>query len=223
MAESLSKSKVKNRRSYAEKCGVALALDVVGERWTLLIVRNLLVGPQRFGELLEDLPGLTTNLLAQRLKQLREDGLLTREGDDARAPYALTERGRELEPVVFSLGAWGERLLGSVALDYSGNLRWLMLSLKRRYRGGLSIVVEIRDGARVFQLDLRAVEAHLHEGQIADPELLISGELPAVARLVALGEPLADVQASGLRLAVTGSKSELRRVQRTLRVDPEAS
>jgi DNA-binding HxlR family transcriptional regulator len=67
-----------SRRSYAQYCGLAKALDVVGERWTLLVVRNLLLGPLRYSELLRGLPGITTNLLAKRLKEMEEHGLLER-------------------------------------------------------------------------------------------------------------------------------------------------
>src|SRR5215831_6402600 len=101
------------RRSYDQYCGVARSLDVVGERWTLLIVRNLLLGPRRYSDLLAELPGITTNLLAKRLKEMESAGLI--EKHDQRRPggavvYALTATGAALEPVVMELGRWGGRL-----------------------------------------------------------------------------------------------------------------
>ena len=82
-----------SRRSYDQYCGLARALDVLGERWTLLVVRNLLLGPQRYSELMRGLPGITTNLLAKRLKDMEANGLIKRTKGDA---YALTVRGRSL-------------------------------------------------------------------------------------------------------------------------------
>src|SRR3954467_4811376 len=96
------------RRSYDQYCGLARALDVLGERWTLLIVRNLLLGPQRYSELLRGLPGITTNLLAKRLREMEEAGTLGRLADAPGAPSSrLTTRGMELEPAIHALGRWG--------------------------------------------------------------------------------------------------------------------
>lgn len=99
------------RRSYAQACAVARALDVVGERWTLLLVRELLFGPRRFGELLEALFGIGPNLLSTRLKALSEEGLIRRialRGDPRGGPtgYELTDAGRALEPVLLGLARW---------------------------------------------------------------------------------------------------------------------
>jgi DNA-binding HxlR family transcriptional regulator len=143
------------RRSYQQHCGVARALDLVGERWTLLIVRDLLLGPRRYGELLEALPGITTNLLAKRLQEMAREGLVEKQSARPRASfdvYVLTKAGRELEPVVMELGRWGGRLLSSPRRGDVRNLGWALLSLKRRYRGGLSAVLEIRAGQRCFEL-----------------------------------------------------------------------
>lgn len=99
------------RRSYAQACAIARALDVVGERWTLLLVRELLFGPRRFGELLEALFGIGPNLLSTRLKALSEEGLIRRvalRGDPRGGPtgYELTDAGRALEPVLLGLARW---------------------------------------------------------------------------------------------------------------------
>src|SRR3954471_12257937 len=94
-----------DRRSYNQFCGLARALDIVGERWTMLVVRNLLLGPQRYSELMRGLPGITTNLLAKRLREMEDLGLIERV-PDAEA-YRLTPRGAALEPAVHALGRWG--------------------------------------------------------------------------------------------------------------------
>src|ERR671921_1724366 len=105
-----------SKRSYNQYCAVARALDIIGERWTLLIVRELLTGPKRFKDLLEGLPGIGTNLLATRLKDLEGNGILRRATLPPPAGskvYELTGLGRELEQVVVALSQWGSKLLGS--------------------------------------------------------------------------------------------------------------
>src|SRR5258706_5251392 len=91
------------RRSYRQFCGFARAVDVVGERWTLLVARNLLLGPRRYGDLLEELPGITTNLLAKRLRDLEAAGLVEKRAGAGVVTYALTERGLALDPVINEL------------------------------------------------------------------------------------------------------------------------
>src|SRR5438128_9807388 len=93
------------RRSYRQFCGLAKALDIVGERWTMLVVRNLLLGPQRYSELQRGLPGITTNLLAKRLKEMEAAGLIERTADAQ--GWQLTPFGAGLEPAVHALGRWG--------------------------------------------------------------------------------------------------------------------
>jgi DNA-binding HxlR family transcriptional regulator len=92
-------------QSYGQFCPVAQALEIVGERWTLLIIRELLCGNYRFNQILNGVPLMSRSLLAQRLRALEESGLVERKG----AEYQLTEAARELEPVVTGLGAWGQR------------------------------------------------------------------------------------------------------------------
>jgi DNA-binding HxlR family transcriptional regulator len=96
-------------RSYRDSCGIARALDVVGERWALLVVRELLLAPQRFSELRHGLPHISSNLLADRLRELEHHGVIRRRPAPADGPraYELTERGRTLEPILVALGEWG--------------------------------------------------------------------------------------------------------------------
>lgn len=103
-----------SRRSYMQICGVARALDLLGERWTLLIVRELLLGPKRFGALKEALPGVSANLLSARLRALADEGIVERVELPAPASveaYALTERGEGLRPAMEALAIWGFGLL----------------------------------------------------------------------------------------------------------------
>src|SRR6185312_3549711 len=100
-------------RTYADSCAIARALDVVGERWALLVVRELLLGPQRFGDLRHALPGVSSNLLTDRLRELEAHGVLARRKLPPPAGavvYELTGSGKELEPVLLALGQWGARM-----------------------------------------------------------------------------------------------------------------
>ncbi|MCW2824174.1 MAG: transcriptional regulator, HxlR family [Aeromicrobium sp.] len=99
-------------RDYGQYCGVTRALELVGERWALLIVRDLLVGPRRYSELAAGLPRIPSNILATRLKELQEAGILRRAPRSRVIVYELTAYGRELEPVVHALGAWGFKAMG---------------------------------------------------------------------------------------------------------------
>ena len=103
------------RRSYSQYCAVARGLDLIGDRWTLLMVRDMLLGPKRFKDILESLPGIGTNLLSTRLRELEEAGLIERAvlpPPAGSAVYRLTANGEALEPVVVALGRWGGRFLG---------------------------------------------------------------------------------------------------------------
>ena len=99
-------------REYGQYCGITQALELVGERWALLIVRDLLVGPRRYGELAAGLPRIPSNILATRLKELQAAGIIRRAPRSRIILYELTPYGRELEPVVLALGAWGFKALG---------------------------------------------------------------------------------------------------------------
>src|SRR5687768_18395621 len=99
-------------RSYNQFCALAAGLDVIGERWNLLIIRELLPGPRRFKDLVDGLPGISTNLLSERLKELEQHGVLCRRilpPPSGAAVYALTPAGEALEPAVLELGKWGSR------------------------------------------------------------------------------------------------------------------
>src|SRR5215217_1537796 len=103
---------MRTKRTYRDPCGIARALDAVGERWALLVVRELLLGPKRFTDLRAGLPGLSTDILALRLRELETTGVVRRTTlppPAAARVYELTERGSELEPVLLALGRWGSR------------------------------------------------------------------------------------------------------------------
>ncbi|QFR01196.1 helix-turn-helix transcriptional regulator [Streptomyces phaeolivaceus] len=135
------------RRSYDQYCSAARALDVVGDRWTLLIVRELLAGPRRYTDLHADLPGVSTDVLAGRLKDMERDGLTTRRRlppPGAVYVYELTGRGRELLPVLQALGTWGEAALGERRATDAVRAHWFALPLLRALDGFAPGLVEVR-------------------------------------------------------------------------------
>jgi DNA-binding HxlR family transcriptional regulator len=122
-----------SERSYNQFCGVARALDLIGERWALLVVRELALGPKRFTDLRQGLPGIATNVLSIRLRQLERDGVVTRRLLPPPAPaqiYELTELGRELVPIMLALGRWGAGTMGERSPNQSIRGEWLALALK---------------------------------------------------------------------------------------------
>ncbi len=178
------------KRSYHQFCGVARALDVLGERWTLLIVRDLLLGPRRYVDLLHALDGITTNLLAARLKHLEAHLLV----EKVRAPapsgatlYALTPRGRSLRALVLELGRFGApTMAGGPALAERVDLRWAMVSLMRRYRGcPRSAVLQLHVGDRAFVADMEPEALTLRDGTTDAADTTLRGPEPAWLQWVA--------------------------------------
>jgi DNA-binding HxlR family transcriptional regulator len=146
------------RRSYDQYCPLSRALDLIGERWTALIVRELLAGPRRYTDLHADLPGVSTDVLAARLKELEHDGLVTRRRlppPAAAAVYELTARGRDLRPALTALAAWGAEDLGEPRPTDALRPHWFALPLMR-HLAALALpgagVVNIRLGEGSFHI-----------------------------------------------------------------------
>lgn len=145
------------RRSYDQYCSAARALDAVGDRWTLLIVRELLAGPRRYTDLHADLPGVSTDVLASRLKEMEAAGLATRRRlapPGAAYVYELTGRGRELLPVLQALGEWGRPELGERQPTDAVRAHWFALPLLRELEG--TGIVEVSVDEQDFHLFLGA-------------------------------------------------------------------
>ena len=174
------------RRSYDQYCGLARALDVLGERWTLLVVRNLLLGPQRYSELLRGLPGITTNLLAKRLREMEEQGLIERGADDG---YRLTPLGEALEPAIHALGRWGWQRMGKPTRRDRRNLDWLMVALRRRYLGGVTLTATFEAEGAPYHMVLRGERAEIGRGAAPGADIRVSGSVEAIARLFLDGLP----------------------------------
>jgi DNA-binding HxlR family transcriptional regulator len=146
------------QRSYNQYCATARTLDIIGERWTLLLVRELLTGPKRFGDLQNNLRGLGTGLLSARMKHLERQGLVHRVTlpPPARTPaYALTQAGEELGPAVLSLARWGMKwAMDEPREDETFHSGWAVLGLRACFdagaAAGLRAVYEFRVGEDVF-------------------------------------------------------------------------
>jgi DNA-binding HxlR family transcriptional regulator len=177
------------RRSYDQYCSAARALDVVGDRWTLLIVRELLAGPRRYTDLHADLPGVSTDVLASRLKDMERDGLAARRRlppPGAAYVYELTGRGRQLLPVLQALGAWGQAELGERRPTDAVRAHWFALPLLRALEGEAGLV-EVRLEEGDFHLFVGAPEGPVYGDGPAPGEpdarlVLDTGTCTALAR-----------------------------------------
>ncbi|CAN5213369.1 winged helix-turn-helix transcriptional regulator [soil metagenome] len=178
-------------RDYGQYGGITQALELVGERWALLIVRDLLVGPRRYGELAAGLPRIPSNILAARLKELQAAGILRRVPHSRVIVYELTPYGRELEPVVLALGAWGYKTLGDPREEQIITPDSMTMDLRTAFRSEVaadlpSTAYSARLGAAELLIRVRGSALDVSRGDgVADlafcagPDIrrLISGEL----------------------------------------------
>jgi DNA-binding HxlR family transcriptional regulator/putative sterol carrier protein len=178
-----------SKRTYSQYCGVAAALDVLGERWTLLIVRELLVRPRRYGELLGALPGMGTNLLAERMKFLVDTGVVRRTslgGSSKRALYELTEKGHALRPVVLGLARWGMDFVGDLSPEYELRPTWALLAVEAMIDPEQIVVdeqYEFRIDDEVFHVDITDGEAHTVAGPADDPAIAVTTDAATFVRI----------------------------------------
>ena len=161
------------KRTYHQYCGLAAALDVVGERWALLVVRDLVPGPRRFTDLFEGLPGIATDVLAERLRSLEAAGAVEQQTLRHPVPakvYALTERGHQLARIAGDLAGWGMPLLPArPTREQRTNPRWALQTMARNYRGGLA-AGSYRWTIADQQLTVVVAPAHNHEPETATVE-----------------------------------------------------
>ena len=190
-------------RSYQQYCPIAHALDIVGERWSLLVVRELMRGPQRYSDLHERLPGCGTNVLAARLKRLEEAGVVHRHRlppPAASMVYELTEYGEGLRRVVHELARWGIRSLGPPAPDEALHPGWLIEALgaiTELQSDTPDICVEFRVGAEVGSFSAGVVS----QGAADEPDAIVSTDPPGFYHLFVNGD-FEQVEITGDRDAV---------------------
>jgi DNA-binding HxlR family transcriptional regulator len=205
-------------RSYGQYCSVARALDVIGDRWTLLIVRELLLrGACRYTDLKNGLPGIATNLLADRIRELEAAGLVHRE--EAPPPVAttlvrLTDAGAALDPVVRALSAWGIRFMAEPIGDDAFRTEWFTYPVEEFLRDrdpeGPAASIELRALGGTAVIEVAGGAVGVTQGPAAAPGLVLGGSAQLILGL--LTGQLSAAAAAGLGLEISGDEQLLRRV-----------
>jgi DNA-binding HxlR family transcriptional regulator/putative sterol carrier protein len=215
------------RRSYSQYCAVARGLDIVGDRWTLLLVRDLMLGPKRYTDLLDGLPGIGTNLLAARLRELEGHGLLERAvlpPPAASTVYRLTEVGEGLWPVLVALGRWGGRyFLGSPRPDDHLSAPAYFVAIRATFHpelaAGLRETYELRIDGRVFEVEVADGACTTAERSARRPDAVFTMDVRTLNDLLLEGLPPAQAISDG-RAAVQGDAAALERWVRVFRIRP---
>lgn len=180
-----------SNRSYGQYCGLARALELVGERWALLIIRDLLVGPRRFTDLRNGLPKIPTNVLTNRLKELEQNGIVRRRTLPRPASaivYELTEYGKRLDPIVRELGLWGAQSLGEPGEEEIITTDSMIMALRSTFRpeaaGDVQVDYEFHFGPIVIHARINDGSIFVAEGSLPDADLIVQAG-PGVKDLLA--------------------------------------
>jgi DNA-binding HxlR family transcriptional regulator len=191
------------RREYFDGCAVAHALDLVGERWSLLVVRELVLGPKRFTDLRAGLPQASPNVLSQRLRDLEQAGVLRRRRlppPAASTVYELTEWGQELEPALQSLGRWGVRSPSMPPTEHIG-VDAFVLALRTVFEpaaaDGVHLTCDLLLGDQPFHARVDDGTFEITRGTAGDADAVVVGESSVLAAVVFSGRPLADAIHTG--------------------------
>lgn len=204
-------------RTYAQYCAVATALDAIGDRWALLVIRELLSGPKRYTDLRDGLPGISTDVLAARLRDLEVEGVVERRvlrPPAASRVYQLTEEGAALEPVMTALARWGIQRLSPVQQG-EFRLHWLEISLRSLLRPdtGVNVTVDfVVDGGRL-RACIRDGVLEVDQDASGAAEVVIDGDAGAIALLARGGASRAAVLADG-RVVIGGDPAAVAALQR---------
>jgi DNA-binding HxlR family transcriptional regulator len=215
------------RRTYGDRCGIARALDVVGERWALLVVRELLLGPKRFTDLRTGLPHVSPDVLAQRLRELEQDGVVRRRTLAPPASskvYELTDRGRELEPVILGLGRWGSSEPfppGDARLGPDSAVIALLTVFNPAAADGLDATYELRLDEQVFRARVADGRLDFARGTAEGPDATIETDPGTLATVLWHGRKLAEAEGSG-DLEIDGSRRAAIRFIRLFQVPKSA-
>ena len=186
-------------RSYGQYCGVTTAVELIGERWAMLIVRDLLVGPRRYTDLKQGLPKIPTNILSARLKELQEGGVVRRVPlMNCGLVYELTDYGRQLEPIVLALGRWGFEQMGEPGPDDIVTADSLTMALRTAFRP---------DAAA----SLPAADYEVHVGDVA-LRVQVDGADLRIAQLAPVAPPVGGARPAGEPELVFAAGPGIRRV-----------
>jgi DNA-binding HxlR family transcriptional regulator len=205
------------KRVYDDGCATAHALDLVGERWALLVMRELLLGPKRFTDLRESLPGISANVLTQRLEALEEAGIVTRRKLPPPASawvYGLTEWGQESEELFKVIGRWGARSPlhdPRSPLSVSSVVMSMRTMFSPQNAKGISGTIGFRFGNEDFVARFSGGEFDIRRGEIESADLTVEGDQNAWAGALYGGVPVKSLEKAG-KLKVTGDRKLLDRV-----------
>jgi DNA-binding HxlR family transcriptional regulator len=203
------------KRRYNDGCGTAHALELVGERWALLILRELMLGPKRFSDLRDDLPGISPNVLTQRLEELEGAFILGRRKlppPSGASVYELTEWGAEIEPVIRDIGRWAARSPAMRPGPMSVNS--LILSLRTMFNAtsakGMKATVELRIGEQKFMARIAGSKIAVEPGAARKPDAIVTGDQNDMAAVIYGGRKLSDAVDAG-QLTVDGDRELFQR------------
>jgi DNA-binding HxlR family transcriptional regulator/putative sterol carrier protein len=203
---------------YRQYCGLARALDVAGDRWTLLIVRELLPGARRFTDLVEGLPGISRKLLTERLRDLERDGVIARRElppPASRQVYELTDDGRDLGSAMAPLIGWGAGRLGELESGESFRARWAavgMVSLAdRKAAAGVSETYQYLVGHSAFHFTVDDGSIELHDGRAEDPAVVLTTDEETFAEIISGKLTASSAVASGA-LTLAGDRRATKRL-----------
>jgi DNA-binding HxlR family transcriptional regulator/putative sterol carrier protein len=203
---------------YHQYCGAARALDVVGDRWTLLIVRELLLGARRFTDLIDGLPGISRNLLTERLRTLEQDGVITKDTlppPAARQVYQLTDDGHDLADAMIPLVAWGARRLGERKPSESFRAHWAALAMvtfaDREAASGVEEAYQYVVGETPFYFTVSDGSVQLTYGTAQHPAVTLTTDEETWADM-ASGKTTASAAAAGGTLELAGDRDAARRL-----------
>ncbi|WP_234583658.1 helix-turn-helix domain-containing protein [Micromonospora sp. MH99] len=203
-------------RNYGDPCGVARGLDIIGERWALLVVRNLLLGPRRFNDLLGGLPGMSPNVLSQRLRELTEHGVVRRRdlGPPARVHlYELTAWGRALEPILLEFGRWGSQSpqLPEGALGIDSLLLTIKVGFDPARAADLRGVYAFHIDADPYLAEVADDSVQLRRGTTAEPDATLTTDIDTLRAVCGQQMTMAAAADAGV-LALTGDTDATRRL-----------
>lgn len=206
-------------KTYGQYCGLAKALDLIGDRWTLLIVRELLIGECRYSDLQKGLPGIATNLLAARLEEMEQSGLVVRDElppPAAAVVFRLTPRGEELRPVIRELGRWAGPLMTGRKKSEAARTRWMVLPaqfyLEDRLPADRAVSIQINAADESMVIESRGGKVKARTGSVPDPDLTLTGS-PELALGIMMGR-LTKAEARKRGLTIEGDARLLDRLQR---------
>jgi DNA-binding HxlR family transcriptional regulator/putative sterol carrier protein len=206
---------VATKRTYGDGCAIAQSLDVIGERWALLVVRELLLGPKRFTDLKRGLPNASPNVISERLRELEQAGVIKREKLPPPASsrvYELTDWGRELEDIVVLLGRWGARSPSELRRDPIG-ADSMALAMRDRFDAGaadgLQATYELRFGEDRFKIEVANGEIQVARGGADHPDATIDTDPDTLFAVLWGGRTLADAKRAG-DLTVEGDQAKVK-------------